>query len=66
MKTVKIKCNDCNTEFKFDITDEQYRQYTNKEGLIQNIFPNMAPEYRELFISGICPYCWNKLFNYEK
>ena len=29
---------------------------------IQGIAPNLSPEYREMFISGICPECWNRIF----
>lgn len=64
MKQINIKCNQCKKVFHFTITEEQYKQYISGEGLIQNIFPEIQPEYRELFISQICPDCWNKIFSY--
>ena len=60
--TVSIKCNECGKEYKFDITKEQYNKYTSREGLIQDIFPEISSELREMFISRICPDCWNKIF----
>ena len=33
---------------------------------IQDIIPNVSPAYREMFISGICPECWNKMFGCEE
>lgn len=31
--------------------------------LIQDAFPDLPAEDREFLISGLCPECWNKLFN---
>jgi hypothetical protein len=34
---------------------------------IQEIFPNMPKEQREMFLTGICPKCWDKVVkNNEK
>ena len=52
---VSIKCKICGKEHKFD-------KYVNKEDLIQNIFPEISSELREMFISRICPDCWNEIF----
>lgn len=30
--------------------------------LIQDAFPYLSPEDREMLISGICPTCWEKMF----
>lgn len=62
MKHISIQCKLCKKIYDFDITEEQYEKYIHKEDLIQNIFPEIKPELRELFISKICPDCWNKLF----
>lgn len=65
--TVSIKCKECGKEYKFDITEEQYNKYISGEGLIQDIFPEISSELREMFISRICPDCWNKIFKeYEE
>ena len=62
---VKVNCTQCNKEYIFDITLEQYQKYISGEDYIQNIFPEISPSLRELFISGICPDCWLKIFPKE-
>ena len=65
--TVSIKCKECGKEYKFDITKEQYNKYISGEYLITDIFPEISSELREMFISRICPDCWNKIFSeYEE
>ena len=34
--------------------------------LIQYAFPYLSPEDREMLISGICPTCWEKMFEGEE
>ena len=29
---------------------------------VQDQFPNLSPDIREMFISAICPSCWIKTF----
>lgn len=63
--TMKIDCIDCGKEQKIEITQEQYKELLQPRGVrrsIQEILPNLKPELREMFISQICPECWNKLF----
>lgn len=62
MKIIKAKCPNCGYEHSFEVSEEQYVKYMENSDFIQNIFPKIAPEYREMLISGICPDCWNKLF----
>ena len=33
-----------------------------KSILIQDIFPEMSSDLREMFVSGMCPTCWDKVF----
>lgn len=30
--------------------------------LVQNAFPYLSADEREMLISGICPKCWEKMF----
>ena len=64
--TVSIKCSICGKKHDIEITKEQYEDYRHSNKLIQEIFPDMKPEIRELFISQVCPDCWNKLFGKKK
>ena len=33
---------------------------------VQDVFPYLSPEEREMLISGICPDCWEKIFPPEE
>ena len=47
------------TESQFNELMSPHRRH------IQDIIPELAPEMRELFISGMCPKFWDKLFSFE-
>ncbi len=58
---IKITCTMCRNEKIIPMTAEQYIQL--EEGLlkgehIQDAVPDLDPEWREMFLSGICPDCW--------
>lgn len=61
MKVTCVFCGGNNVEVP--ITEEQYERIVNRDDLIQNIVPELSPEYREMFISGMCPDCWNEMFS---
>ena len=61
MKVIR-KCQECGKIIKIEMTDDQYNKYISGDDLIQNIFPELSPEIREMLISGTCPDCWNKIF----
>ena len=70
MKTEKVKinvpCGFCNTNYEIEMTQVQLNELLSPHRRhIQDIIPELAPEKRELFISGMCPKCWDKLFNFE-
>lgn len=56
---------------KFLVTEEQDRRYGervmgNSKEPIQNIFPEIPNEWREMFrypMDSCCPYCWKKKFS---
>lgn len=64
MKCIEITCPYCHKNNKINMTDDQYIRYKSHEH-IQYIFPNLSPAIREILITGICPDCWNIIFNYE-
>lgn len=33
---------------------------------IQEVFPDLSPEHREMFITGFCPKCWDEIFGDEE
>jgi len=63
---VNVKCPQCGKISTLEMTKEQYEQYKSGDNYIQNIFPNWSPAIREMLITGICPDCWDKMFNFNK
>ena len=56
------ECPECGKVIEISMTFEQYKKWKYKEDLVQNIFPELSKEIREVLISGICPTCWEKMF----
>ena len=59
---VVIECPNCRKVHEISMTPEQYVKYAIINEHVQDIFPDMSPEIREMLISGICPKCWNEMF----
>lgn len=60
---VKIKCLKCKTEHPILVNKEDWDLYNSpSRPHIQDIFPYLSPDEREMFISGICDKCWKELF----
>ena len=62
---VSLKCKNCGEVYKVELSAEQYQMLKSGDYLIQEILPDLDPGIRELFISGICPICWNAMFPEE-
>lgn len=59
-------CYHCN-EFRPIILDgTEYYQYFMVGLRIQDAFPTLPAEQRELIMSGIHPQCWNEMMGEEK
>lgn len=61
MITLELKCKYCNKIHKIPVFKEDLEKY-NKGKLVQECFPYISTEYRELLISGMCPECWDNLY----
>lgn len=64
--TVIITCPKCKTEHGIEMTHQQHREWQTGKKHIQNIFPNLSPDDREMLISGICSKCWDEIFGDEE
>jgi hypothetical protein len=62
--TIVVKTKTCTVCGEYEVWSLDRQAVTKwQEGeYIQNAFPNMSAEDRELLISGTHPACWNKLF----
>lgn len=50
------------TEALVDCTVDQYMQWYRQEDHVQNIFPLLDADMRELFVSGMGPAEWKRMF----
>lgn len=66
MRIVEKMCSHCGQINRIAMTHEQYIKYTECSELVQNIFPELSPQKREILITGICPQCWEKIFPPEE
>jgi Zn ribbon nucleic-acid-binding protein len=55
-----LKCPMCASKEILQVTGAQLYAYHNK-ALIHEVLPEVDPETRERFISGVCPPCWDDL-----
>ena len=39
---------------------EAYYKWANREICIQDAFPDLSPDQREIILTGICPECWDE------
>jgi len=58
---IAIPCKFCKRARKIIVAREQIEKWV-KGALVQDAFPNMKPELREMFISQTCPKCWEDMF----
>ena len=49
-----------------DISEQEYLNWIKKGTFIQDEFPELDPNERELLISQTCGNCWNKIFNIDE
>lgn len=60
--TLKVRCHRCKKEFKISVNYSDYLKFLNREDSIQNCFPYLSPDYRELLLSETCGECYDELF----
>lgn len=60
-----IECRMCHQKIEVEVSSEELASWKGGK-LIQYAMPYVPPEIRELFISGTCGDCWNRLFSGEE
>jgi hypothetical protein len=62
--TIVVKTKTCTVCGEYEVWSLDRKAVENWQGgeYIQNAFPDMSAEDRELLISGTHPACWSKLF----
>ena len=61
METYHLECVRCSQESAINASPRDVEAWSDGE-LIQDAMPYLDADQREMFISGICPTCWNKMF----
>lgn len=62
---ISKECNVCKHSITFSVSENGYRQFL-KGTHVQVALPGVAAGLREMLLSGICPKCWDELFNDKK
>lgn len=60
-QTLTKSCMYCDYTVSVQATDKQLEDLKGG-ALIQNVFPLLTAEKREMFISGMCGKCFDRLF----
>lgn len=67
MKVTKVSLmSGATNTMELDITEEQFRNYENGNGLIQDVFPNLTSSEREFLMTGVTDEEWNQMFGEEE
>ena len=51
----------CGEVYDIEMTLQQYECWVNRIGLIQDVFPDLDVDSREILISGQCKKCYDKM-----
>lgn len=62
----EVKCPICGKVNVLEVDETKLMIYKSGLGKIQDIFPELTCEQRELIQSGICNTCWNETFADEE
>jgi hypothetical protein len=58
---VPVKCSCCGKEVVLPLTASGIRKRA-AGGMIQDCFPDLPRDLREMLVSGTCPECWDEMF----
>lgn len=63
MINVQIPCRWCTKKVIIQVTEEAWSEWDNGRTPkhVQEVFPLMSADHREMFISQTCPACWTQM-----
>lgn len=64
MYAVGFTCPFCGRMTEILMSEYEAHLYYDPDMNVKDIFPNLAPEQREIMISGMCIKCQRKNFNF--
>jgi len=60
------ECPICNKEFSVTVEFDKFQAWQRGDMHIQDAFPELTPDQRELFLTGYCRDCWKNIFSGEE
>lgn len=60
--TVEVTCPVCRNAKQIEVGEAGLKRLEESDMLIQRAIPHVAPELREMLISGTCPDCFKAMF----
>lgn len=60
------RCPHCKIFVRVTLDGSEYWAYFMQGALVQDAFPNLTPEQRELLITGTHPECWDAMMGPEQ
>lgn len=64
--TIVTECPICHHANEIMVNEEDYFAWVFDGELVQNAFPYLTADEREMLINGICPKCWAQTFGDEE
>ncbi len=66
MVKCEFECSGCDYAEVLLIDIEAYQRWNARELLVQDAFPHLSPQQRELIMSATCDKCWRDMFAYDE
>lgn len=64
---ITLHCVICGQEHtELDISHAAVEAWRNSTVLVQDAFPDLTDDQREMLVSGVGPKCWDELFKGEE
>jgi len=60
--SIPVTCSNCGKRVFIKVFPEDLTKFQNG-ALVQEAFPYLEPEKRELILTGLCPDCWDQNFD---
>lgn len=57
-----VPCIHCGAEIEIPVSPIKMKAWNPQKDYIQEYFSELTPEQREMFLTSICPNCWNEMF----
>lgn len=60
---MEFKCPQCGKITELDVEEGLVYMVHTRQMRVQDAFPTLSEEEREIILTGICPECWDIMFD---